>query len=83
MGRKDLVNELIEFIDRYRLFSNAENLRMARDKIERQLENSVFVEGLIQTLIVKARYLDNVDFEQLKRLLIGLEEIRLELEYRD
>jgi len=81
MGRTDFVNELIDFIREYRLFSNAENL--SKERIERQLEDSSFVEGLIHTLLVKTKYLDNVNFERLKKLILELEEIRLELEYKD
>jgi len=82
MGRKDFITEFIDFIGTYKLFSNAEELKGAKEKLERHLENSVFVEGLIQLLITKAKYFDNMDFERLNKILSELEDIRLELEYK-
>jgi len=83
MGRKDLVNELIDFICKYKLFSNAEDLRTETESIERHLEISMYVEGLIQLLITKAKYIENMDFARLNKLLSELEDIRLELEYAE
>jgi hypothetical protein len=81
MGRTDLINELVDFIEKHTLFSQPECLSEARERIGRQLENIDFVERLIGLLIIKARYLKNVDIVQLNKILSGLEEIRLELEY--
>ena len=75
MGRKDFINELIDFIGEYKL------LDVTKERIERYLEDSVFIEELIELFITKAKYLEDMDFERLNKLLSVLEDIRLELEY--
>jgi hypothetical protein len=81
MNNKELVNEIIGFCVTYRLFEKSEELTAIKEAIEHQLVDVVFVEGLINRLILKAKDRKDIDFEKLKTLLLELERIRLELEY--
>jgi len=73
MSRGKLAEEIIDFCTKYRL------LDISKSKIENQLENSLFIEYLIHMLIIRAKYIRNMDFERLNKLLDELEKIRLEL----
>ena len=81
MDKKALAEEIIDFSSKYRLFNNAETMNI--DSVAEQLNESWFVEHLIHTIIVKARYKENVDNQKLKELLLEFEKVRLDLEYRD
>jgi len=47
------------------------------------LKDVSFIESLINTIIVKTKKSKDIDVEKLKELLLELEKIRLDLEYRD
>ena len=79
MERNELANEIIDFSLVYRLFDNPENMKS--ENIVQHLEESWFVEHLIHVLNVKAKYIKSMDNNRLKRLLIELERVRLDLEY--
>ena len=81
MERKILTSEIIEFCINNELFQQSEELRALKGSIEHQLVDAVFVEGLINRLIVKTKNRKGIDVEKLKQLLLELERIRLELEY--
>ena len=83
MGRKDLINALIEFSAKYNLFSKWKDIDNARERIEKQLDKIEFVDALIHLLIIKAKYRENMDFEKLNELVSELEKIRNELEYTE
>jgi hypothetical protein len=77
-----LINEIINFCDKYKLLENSENLSKVMDKIEEQLNNSEFVEELIHFFIIKTKNHKDINTGQLITILIELERIRLELEYK-
>ena len=81
MKREKLVSELVNFCDTYKLIENFENLGMAKDRIEQQMDSSEFVEGLIHFLIVRTKNNKDIDTGKLITILIELEKIRLNLEY--
>ena len=78
MEKINLAREIVDFSIKYQLFANAENMKT--EGIARQLDESWFVELLVQTLM-NAKYRENIDHKKLQELLSEIEKIRLELEY--
>jgi len=80
MERKELINEIINFYIKYGIIEKTgiEEAKLITDK---ELSNAVFVETLINAIILKTRHCKNTDIEKIKALLLELERIRLELEY--
>ena len=78
---KKLASEVTEFVLEYSIFNISCEKKELEEKIEEQFEDVVFVEGLINTIIVKTRNRKNIDTGKLIDLLIELEKLRLELEY--
>jgi len=81
MTRIKQAQKIIDFFVKYRLFSNTDNMKA--ENIARYLDSSWFIEHLIQELIVKAKYRENIDMNELNDLIDELENTRLELEYQD
>ena len=81
MKREELISEITDFCFKYRLFNKSVYMSEIKDKIEKGLNESDFIESLINTIIYKTRNQKNIDTEKLKKLLLELEKIRLELEY--
>ena len=79
MENIELAVEIIDFSTEFHLFSNSENMKS--ENIAKQLNESWFVEHLIHEFIIKAKYKRNMDFNRLKKLLLALEKVRLDLEY--
>ena len=82
MERKELINEIINFCFEHGLFKGTVKVSELKIKIRKGLNDSEFIENLINTIIIKTRYRKSIDTEKIKALLLGLEEIRLELEYK-
>jgi len=80
MERKELVNEIASFCYEYRLWNRAIKIDELKNIIEFQLKDFEFVESLINTIIVKTNH-KNIDVEKVKKILLELDKIRLELEY--
>ena len=51
--------------------------------IENQLDDAEFIENIINTLITRSRKRSDIDIEALKELLVELEKIRVDVEYKD
>jgi len=83
MNRKELAEEIIDFCITYRLLGNPKRIILAKSKVEEELGNICFVEGLIHMIIVKSKYITTIDNKRLKKLLINLEKMRLDLEYQE
>ena len=83
MERNVLVNEIASFCFQYGIFDKSIRVSEIKNRIRNQLDNVEFIENLINTLIIKTRNRKNIDVEKLKELLLELEKIRLELEYKD
>jgi hypothetical protein len=82
MKREILVNEIINFCDEYKVFNNSISKNEIKNMIEIWLNDTSHIESLINT-IIKTSYHVNMDKEKLKTLLLELERIRLELEYKE
>ena len=77
-----LANELTDFCLEYKIFNISCGAKEIKQRIEAQFDDVIFVEGLINLIIVKAKKLDDIDTGKLVELLSELERVRLELEYR-
>ena len=81
MERKDLINEIISFCYIYKLFGRSVKENEIRNSIAHRLEESAFIESLINAIILRTRERKNIDVEKVKEILVELEKLRLELEY--
>ena len=82
MERKRLANELTDFCLAYKIFNISCGAKEIKQRIEEQFDDVIFVEGLINLIIVKVKKLDDIDTGKLVELLSELERVRLELEYK-
>ena len=82
MNRKKLANEVTEFCLAYGIFNISGEVKELKQRIEEQFIDVIFVEGLINMIIVKARDHENIDKKGLIKVLSDLERLRLELEYK-
>jgi len=82
MERKRLANELTDFCLECKIFNISCGAKEIKQRIEEQFDDVIFVEGLINMIIVKAKSLKDIDTDKLVELLSELERLRLELEYK-
>ena len=80
MKRDILIAEIVKFCFDYDMRIDENQLK---EKIDSKLNEVEFVESLINTIIIKAKNSNNINPKKVKELLIELEIIRLELEFRD
>jgi len=82
--KKDIfINELINFCFRYILFDKLIEMDTIKCNLEKQLEDIDFVETLIREIMVKTKSHRGIDIEKAKMLLLELERIRINLEYKE
>ena len=82
MERKRLAHELTDFCLAYGIFNITYGAKEIKQRIEEQFCDVMFVEGLINMIIVKAKEHEDIDTGKLVELLTELERLRLELEYK-
>jgi len=82
MERKKLAEELTNFCLANEIFNISCGTKEIKQRIEDQFCDVVFVEGLINMIIVKAKNRQDIDTGKLVELLSELERLRLELEYK-
>jgi len=80
MERDILVGEIVRFCLDYGVLIDAEELKR---KIELGLEKAELIESLINTIFLRAKASKNIDIKRVKELLIELEKVRLDLEFKD
>jgi len=83
LERNVLIDKITDFCLEYSIIDDTLNADDFKCILNTHLKDEAFIENLINTIIVSVRTRNNVDIEVLKEILIGLEEIRLELEYKD
>ena len=83
MERKKLANEVTDFCFEHRVFNTVCGIEEIKKRIEEQFEDVIFVEGLINMIIVRTRDKEDIDTGSLIDVLVELEKLRLELEYKD
>ena len=77
-----LANELTDFCLANGVFNISCGVKEIKQRIGEQLDDVVFVEGLINLIIVKSKNHKDIDTSKLVELLSKLERLRLELEYK-
>ena len=84
MERNILVGKIVNFCFTYNVLDDAsiEVSELTRI-IDKGLDEAYFLESLINTIIVRTKRHKGVDIKLVKELLIELEKIRLELEYKE
>jgi len=80
MKRKELINEIVCFCFDFGLFKSPFKIRQIKNNIEKQMDDVVFIENLINTIFVKAKEQKILKEKRTTDLLIELEMIRLRLE---
>jgi len=83
LKRNILINEIANFCFNHGIFDKPIRVSKIKKNIIDQLDDAEFIESLINTLIVKTRNRKDIDIKKLKELLLEVEKIRLELEYKD
>ena len=83
MNRNVLVKKIVRFCFECEVFDKSSNQSETETIVSKRLEDTWFVESLINTIITRARTHKKLDVDELKELLIELEKIRIELEYKD
>ena len=83
MGKNVLVNEIVSFCFDYGIVHESMNGDELKSIVYNHLEEEPFIENLINTIIIKSKTCPNLDIDRLKDLLIELEKVRIELEYKD
>ena len=82
-GRNVFISEIVKFCFDYKVIHESVTEDELRQIIHNHIEDEAFIENLINTIILKARTCSYLEIERLKDLLIKLERVRLDLEYKD
>ena len=83
MKRKVLVNEIVDFCLYLKIFNRSMGIIELRKGIDEQLDNIEQVETLIKDIQIKAKKSKGIDIARLKKLVMGLESIRFDLDFKD
>lgn len=85
MSHYKLIKEIIKTCNYFRIFNSNEDYFYLEKKIINGLEDISFVENLLSVLYQKMklkRFQNTLNKDRLKNLLIELEKIRLDLEFK-
>ena len=82
MERKELINEIISFCFECGVLDASDNVGELQIIFDSKLEEPHFIENLINTIVIKTRTCGELDIEKIKNLLLELERVRLELEFK-
>ena len=80
MERNILIREIVSFCLDYGIKLSEKEVKT---KVEIYLTKAEFIESLIGTIISKAKRNKNMDITKVKELIIELEKIRLDLEFKE
>jgi len=83
MKKKILINEIVKFNLKYKLFNDGVKADELKSIIEIWLEKIEHVESLINLIIVKTNQAQSIDKKKLKTIRLELEKIRIDLEYKN
>ena len=81
MERQVLIDEIVSFCMTYG--DKDIKINELRNVIANQIEDATFLENLINTIIINAKNRKKVDIDKLIELLVELERIRLEQEFKN
>jgi len=82
MSNNDLINEITDFCIKNKLFNKTVHISNIRSNIKAQLKDCAFIENLYNTIYLKTKYRKNIDIDRIINLLLELEKVRLEIEYK-
>ena len=82
MNKKVIVNEIISFGYKYGVFSKSIKRCDMREALTRRIEESAFIENLINTIFLRTRNRFDIDVDRTINLLCGLDRARWNLEYK-
>ena len=77
-----LASELTDFCLEYRIFDISCGAKEFKQRMEELFCDVIFVEEMINLIIVKTMNHENIDTDKLIELLAELDRLRLELEYK-
>jgi len=83
MKRDNLTDKIAKFCFDYGVIDRAIDEDELKSIIYNQLYEESFIENIINTLITTTRTRSDINVKELKVILIELEKIRLELEYKN
>jgi len=83
MERKKLANDVTDFCFEYGVFNTTCGANEIKKRIEEQFIDPVFVKGLIGMITDKVKLQKNVDIDKMMELLLELDSLRAELEYKE
>ena len=83
MDRHVLIDEIAGFGYDYGIFSLSVGVNEIKRRIAYILDESEHIESLISAIIIKTKNTNDIDIERVKKILLELEKIRLDLEYND
>ena len=85
MQKNQLIDEIISFCYKYEIFTGKINAdEMKELLVTIGLNDFEFVENMINTIYIKTKTCENLDYERLERtksIIVELEKIRFDLEY--
>ena len=77
-----MIDEIISYGMEVGLFNELVNKSELKKIFESRLDESEFVESLINTIIVRTKQVKHLNKKKAKEILIELDKLRLEIEYR-
>ena len=80
MEREILVEEIVSFCLDYGVLIDRDEIK---GNIEQGLEKAELIESLYNVVFLKAKSTAGMDIARVKELLVELEKIRLDLEFKD
>jgi len=80
MERNTLINEIVRFCLDYGVLIDRRELK---SNIEAGLERAELIESLYNSIFIKAKNGKIRNIEKVKELLVELEKVRLDLEFKD
>jgi len=83
MTRDKLINDIVQFCYEYDVIDKGISEDEIKSIVYHKLDEPDFIEDIINTIIKNTRTRNDIDVGKIIALLIELEKIRLELEYKD
>jgi len=83
LERNILIEKIVGFCFQYQILDDTSiTENELKTIVEKRLEEAHFLESLINAIILRTKKTNDIDIELVKELLLELEKIRLEVEYK-
>lgn len=83
MEREELVNKIISFCFTYGVLDETVKMNEIQERIDKSLNQCEFIEDLYNMILLETKSHKKMDIGKIQELLLELEKIRLELEYKE